>query len=166
MQLSTKHFGELEIEESKIIGFPVGLPGFPQCRNFILLNSNGEVLDGKTERSGKSAEDLYSDSFYWLQSTEDGDLAFVLLDIYSVKADYNPEFYDDPVTELGESQTGFLIYNIVVIPEEIENMTVNLKAPVVINFSNMTGRQLIVSNEEYHVRHRVLDEIINQKGGV
>ncbi len=166
MQLSTKHFGELEIDQSKIIDFPVGLPGFPDCRSFVLLNSNGEILDGKTEKKQGDKDDLYSHSFYWLQSTEDGDLAFVLLDIFSVMPDYNPVFYDEQLSEMGKSPTGFLMYNIVVIPEEIENMTVNLKAPVVISFSEMTGRQLIVSNEEYHVRHRVLDEIINQKGGV
>ncbi len=166
MQLLTKHFGELEIDERKVIDFPTGLPGFQDCKQFILLDCNGQTVDKIKPKEEYKTDDFYANSFYWLQSVENGNLAFVLLDICTIMPGYNPIFYDEQLKELGASTTGFLILNIAVIPEDINNMTVNLRAPVLINFSMCLGKQLIAANEEYHVRHKVLEEIIKQGDGV
>jgi flagellar assembly factor FliW len=74
--------------------------------------------------------------------------------------DYNPLVEPDEVSELGELGDAALeIYNITVIPEEIKQMRVNLKAPIVINPVTMKGKQIIVSNDEYNVRHYIFDEL-------
>jgi len=143
MQLSTKHFGDIDYEEDRIITFPHGLPGFPDTRRFLLLE-------------GSTPNDL----FYWLQCIDDGDLAFTLIDLYQVKPDYNPLVGPEEICELGDlSNKPLEIYNIAVIPEEIKQMRVNLKAPIVINPATMMGKQVIVSNEEYNIRHFIFDEL-------
>jgi len=134
MIIETKHFGEIEVDEADIIEFEEGLPGFPDDRQFVLLDNK--------------------EPFCWLQSVSDGDNAFILVDVYSVMPDYNPQVDKEQFSALGEYEPdNFLIYNIVVLPENIKEMTVNLLAPVVINTAAKKGRQVIARNENYGVRH-------------
>lgn len=142
-KLFTKHFGQIEYEEERVITFPAGLPGFPDTRQFLLL-------------MGSTPNDL----FYWLQCIDDGDLAFTLIDVYQVLPDYNPLVEQEEIQELGNLDGAPLeIYNITVIPEEIKQMRVNLRAPIVINPITRRGKQVIVSNDEYNVRHYIFEEI-------
>jgi len=138
MQLTTKHFGEVEYEARDIIVFEESLPGFTDTR-FILLADNPEDL------------------FHWLQSTEDGELAFVLMDVKQVKPDYAPKI--DPEA-LESIEGGALVYyNVAVVPEDLQEMRVNLKAPIIINKARRLGKQVIAENEEYGVRHYIFQEI-------
>ena len=137
MKINTRHFGEIEVEESRIINFEEGLPGFPDDRQFVLLENE--------------------DPFCWLQSADDGDNAFILVDAFSVLSDYSPQVDKEEFAPLGEySPDDFLVYNIVTLPEDVNEMTVNLLAPVVINSATKKGRQVIAKNEEYGVRHYLL----------
>lgn len=147
MQLFTKHFGEIDFDEDRVITFSHGLPGFPDMQRFLLL-------------TGSTPNDL----FYWLQCIDDGDLAFALIDVYQVMPDYNPLVEPEEIAELGSlSDEGLEIYNIAVIPEEIKQMRVNLKAPIVINPATKKGMQVIVSNDEYSIRHYIFDELEESK---
>lgn len=142
MELNTKHFGTIDYEEDRVITFPVGLPGFPDANHFLLL-------------TGSTPNDL----FYWLQCIDDGDLAFTLMDVYQVMPDYNPLVEPEEIIELGDLSEGMLaIYNITVIPEEVRQMRVNLKAPIVINEATRRGKQVILNNDEYNVRHYIIEE--------
>jgi len=137
MKVNTKHFGEIEVEEDRIIVFEEGLPGFPDDKNFILLENE--------------------EPFCWLQSTDDGDNAFILVDAFAVLPDYSPQVDRDEFAAIGEyNPDEFLIYNICVLPEDINEMSVNLLAPVVINTASKKGRQIIAKNEDYSVRHYML----------
>lgn len=143
MRLFTKHFGEIEYDPERIITFPHGLPGFPDTQQFLLLE-------------GSTPNDL----FYWLQCIDDGDIAFTLIDLYQVMPDYNPLVEPEEVKELGDiTDSSLEIYNIAVIPEEVKQMRVNLKAPIVINPKTMRGKQVIVSNDEYNIRHYIFEEL-------
>ena len=137
MKLNTKHFGEIDIDETRIIDFEEGLPGFPDDKQFILVD--------------------YEEPFFWLQSVTDGENSFILVDACAVVPDYNPEVEEDKVISLGPyNAEDFLIYNIVVLPEDIRDMTVNLLAPVVINSATKKGKQVIVQNDKYSIRHYML----------
>ena len=53
MQLNTRLFGEIEIEEEKIIFFENGIIGFPDCTRFTLifdLKEDGSALMAKVGR--------------------------------------------------------------------------------------------------------------------
>ena len=139
MKINTKHFGELEIDDDRAIDFDEGLPGFPDDKRFILLENE--------------------EPFYWLQSLSDGENAFILVDVFSLIPDYSPQVDTEEFSVLGEyNPDNFLIYNIVVLPENINDMTVNLLAPIIINSVTKKGRQVIAKNENYGVKHYMLKD--------
>lgn len=146
MKLTTRHFGEIEYNADMAIDFCEGLPGFSEMKKYVLV----------TEEE--------NDPFCWLQSIDDPDLAFVMIRIYDVLPDYNPIVDMEEVENLGNLENAeLLIYNIVVIPEDIKQMRVNLKAPVVINPASKKGKQIVLNNDEYSIRYYIYEDI-NQMG--
>ena len=143
MRIQTKFFGEIEYEESGIITFPHGLPGFPDATRFLFMSESDPP-----------------DIFYWLQCVDDADVAFTLMDVYTCLPDYDPLVEPEELAELGDIADKPLdIYNIAVIPEDAKKMRVNLKAPIVINMEAGLGKQVIVNNEEYPIRYMIFEEI-------
>jgi flagellar assembly factor FliW len=143
MKLNTKHFGEIDYDSSLVITFAEGLPGFPENKKFIML------LENQRE-----------DTFCWLQSTEDPNLAFALINIYNVMPDYNPLVKAEEVSSLGDLGTNnLLVYNVVVIPDDIREMRTNLRAPIVINPATRRGKQVILDNEDYQLKYQIFDQV-------
>lgn len=148
MVIKTRNFGEVDIDENDIYTFDNGIPAFEYLRKFVVLNR----------------ED--NSPFIWLQSVEEADISFIMMDVYNILPDYNPIVYEDELNKLGEiGDDDLKIYNIVVIPETVSKMSVNLKAPVVINLKTKKGRQMIVKNEEYSVKYYFYEELKNKNGG-
>lgn len=148
MLLKTKHFGEIEIDESGIISFMEGLPGFENNNKFIVLCNN---------------EDAKS-PFKWLQCIDEPQLTFAVVDPFLIRKDYDIEVSDEAVKLLGiEKPEDMLIYSILVVPEDLSKITMNLKAPVVINIKNKKGMQVILDTDEYGVRHYILEELSRQE---
>jgi flagellar assembly factor FliW len=144
MILNTKHFGELEIDESKILLFEEGILGFPEHKTYVLITD----------------EEDPNSPFCWLQSVTDSELAFVLVNPFSFYPEYSPEVSDEELAVLGEAKDEELtLYNIVVVPEDITKMTANLKAPLIININTQKALQIVVNNEEYEIKHQIYDEI-------
>jgi flagellar assembly factor FliW len=144
MLLDTKHFGEINYNEGDVITFREGIPGFFDVSRFILITEGEGTL------------------FSWLQCIEDTDLAFVLMDVKSVLPDYKPDISHDSLEgiETGEELS---CYNIVVVPEDISQMRVNLRAPIMINMKTKLGKQVVAQNEDYSVQYYIFDEL--NKGG-
>ncbi len=147
MFLNTRHFGKLDIEESGIIRFEGGIPGFPGCIRFVLLGS----------------EDRES-PFRWLQSVDDGNLAFALINPFFVKKDYDIEIEDSILEALRiESPGELLVFAIVVIPEDTSRTSMNLRAPVIISKKSKKGAQIVLDTDRYGVRHYIVDELRKQE---
>lgn len=145
MVLSTKHFGEIDIDEGKVIEFKEGLPGFRDLTRYALLAD---------AQKGSSDEGTTSGLIYWLQSVDDPAVAFVLVNTVRLMPDYNPLVEENEIEGLGQYDPDkFIFYNIAVIPENVSEATVNLKAPVVINDEIRQGKQVVCTNDEYSVRH-------------
>jgi len=143
MILKTRHFGELDINESDIIEFSRGIPGFETVKQFILINHEEE-----------------NSPFKWLQSVDSPRLAFVLINPFAVKRDYEIELDDETLNELEiKNESDVEVYSIVVVPEDMNKMTMNLQAPVVINWRTRKGKQVILDTDRYGVRHYVLEEL-------
>jgi len=147
MDLRTRHFGGIQVDDSKVIRFEEGLPGFPDDREFVLI-----VDEDDSQKNDKNM-------FYWLQSVNDGDTAFPMINVYNIMPSYNPMVVKDQVEEIEAMGDNLEIYNIVTIPEDAKKMTVNLKAPVVINNKTNKGKQVILNNDEYGVRHYIFDQM-------
>ncbi|MDR0272953.1 MAG: flagellar assembly protein FliW [Clostridiales bacterium] len=146
-KFETKHFGEISYDPTRVIDFPEGIPGFPDSKRYLLMS-----------------EDENEDTFFWLQSIDEGDVAFTLMDVYKVLPDYDPQVEQDELAELGElDDTPLLIYNIVVIPDYIRHMRVNLRAPIVMNLNTGRGKQLICANDDYSIRFMIFEELERAK---
>jgi len=147
MVINTRHFGKLEINESEIILFDHGIPGFPEDKRFIIVTDIDEP-----------------DSLYcWLQSIDDGAVSLVLIDSFFVMPNYNPMVNEGDILELGEADLDDIVsFNVAVIKNKLEDSTINLKAPIIINEKTRKGKQVIVTNEEYDIRHNLVECIKNE----
>lgn len=145
MIIKTKHFGELEIDEKGIIYFINGIPGFEDQLKFILLSPKE---DGSP--------------FQWLQSLNNTNLAFAVANPFMIKKDYEVDIPDEIVDELEiKAPEDAIILSILVVPEDITQITMNLKAPIIINNGNHKGKQIVLDTEAYSVRHYIIDELKN-----
>lgn len=150
MLIDTDRFGTFDTKDSKLIEFPQGLPGFEDLRYFIILEIG------------------HTRPIYWLQSTENKYIALPVILTFEILEDYYIDIRDNELEELNvESQNDLLIMNVVVIPEAIEKMTVNLAAPIVINAVRGVGKQIIVDAKTMPIRKPIYEEIMKSlvKGG-
>jgi len=147
MNIKTRNFGTIEINEDKIIYFNDGIPGFPELKKYLLMMDNED-----------------NSPFYWLQSIEDTDIAFVMIDIFRFIPNYSPKLPKEELNEIGQYNEGdLLIYTIAVIPENPKKMTVNLKAPIIINTKNNKGRQIIADNDDYSIKYYLYEQLSKNK---
>ena len=147
MQLETR-FGISDTDESKIIKFPAGLPGFEELHKFIII----EVGNMKP--------------IFWLQSIEEKEIALPVIISFAILNDYNINIRENELEELGiDCKEDLLILNVVVIPEDIKKMTVNLAAPVVINTKSGIGKQIVIDASELPIRYPVYEAILKSKKG-
>ena len=142
MQLQTRHFGEIIVNENDILHFPAGLPGFENVKKYTLL--------------GRQETDAL---FFWLQSIDDPNLAFVVTDPFSINPEYFEDVDDAETEELQiKDAEDVLTLAIVTVPENVKNATANLKAPVLINLQNNKGKQIIMKNETFPVKYYIMNE--------
>ena len=142
MKLSTKHFGELNVEEDNIISFPEGLPGFEDEKSFIIINNEDK-----------------ENPFQWLQSINTKDLAFAIINPFYIFPDYDIIIPKTVQEKLGiESEKDVAIYSIVVVPKDLRKMTVNLLGPIVINVKRKIGKQVILDDSRYTTKHYIFEQ--------
>ena len=147
MQILTKLFGEITIDDDKIIQFPNGIIGFPDLTEFTLVHD----------------EEKGTESIHWLQSIQEPAFAMPVIDPLIVCPDYNPEADDELLNILGEIvPEELLVLVTVTVPKDLTQMSVNLKGPIVINAAEKKALQIIVEGEEYQVKFPIYD-ILNQK---
>jgi flagellar assembly factor FliW len=142
LEIETLRFGKLPIQENKVITFPKGILGFARNKKYILFpHSEGSP-------------------FFWLQSVEDGDLAFVVMNPQIVKPDYTVDIEEGTLNELDVKEPSDLeVMCIVTIPRnQPERMTINLLGPIIINSQNRSALQVICDKQSYSHRHPVVTE--------
>jgi len=133
-------FGEMEIEEQDIIRFPLGLPGFEHLRRFAL----------------QSPADL--EPFRFFVPLDNPDISFIVTDPFLFFPDYEFDLDDMSKTEIEVTEESRLTVVVIVnVRDQIENATVNLAAPVVINDGKRLGKQVILSSSRYTTRHRLFN---------
>lgn len=141
MRIRTRPYGELDVDERQLVSLPWGLLGFEDLRDWALL-------------------DAAQPPFYWLQSLERPEIAFVLIDPLVFRPDYEPGA--DPA-ELAELQIASaqdrIVLVIVTVPEQSTRMTANLQGPLVFNRRTRVGRQVVSTDPRWGVRHVIADEL-------
>ena len=145
MILNTKNFGQVEVAEQDILKFEYGIPGFENMTQFVIL--------------GKTDDD--DSPFFWLQSIDNENLAFVIMNPRDLVPDYEAEIDMFTAGVLGiVDENEALIYSIVTVPEDITKISINLKAPVIINARNNKGCQVVLENEKYKFKHIITEEFV------
>ncbi len=140
-ELHTAEFGVVTYEQQSILRFPAGLPAFEDEREFLLIE--------KPETA----------PILFLQSLKTTGLAFLTIPVGVVDSAYRPtlEAEDAAVAELPagrELETGEEVgcLGIITIPEG-GAPTVNLMAPLVINWSKRLGIQAIQCGADHSHEH-------------
>lgn len=137
MKLKTKYFGEIECEQEDLINFPVGLFGFDEEHQFVIMPFEGS-----------------GGTLLCLQSTVTPTLAFVVMDPFALKPDYEPRLQPSELKELGvEKEEELCFYVLCVVKHPVGDSTINLKCPVAINVHTAMARQIILETDEYDMRH-------------
>ena len=150
MLVKTKHFGEIELEDSKIITFDEGLIGFEDNKRDTILFNN---------------ESKHKGTISWLQSLDEPLLALPVVSPFVAMADYNPVVEDEVLAPLGElNDENLVILLTLTVPSDLTKMTVNLKAPIIINADTRKGCQAIAENPDYVVRYGIYKELKEIKG--
>lgn len=149
MLVKTKLFGEIDLDENKIITFEQGIIGFEEYKDYTILYDMAD--DGNTTIS-------------WLQSLQEPGLALPVINPIIIKPDYNPVVEDEVLDTLGKiTDENLVILLTLNVPTDITQMTTNLKAPIIINSDTCKGCQIIVQNAEYEVKYNVYDAIMKLK---
>lgn len=142
MLVKTERFGDLHIDEERIVQFPAGILGFEELKRYVLV-----------ERSTHA-------SICFLQAVDDPDVAFALGEPASFRPDYRPQLWDDDREALAYTgQETLQVWAILTVPQDVRQITANLLAPVVINVERRLGRQVVQSDGVYSTRHNILEEL-------
>lgn len=146
-KVNTSRFGELEIEEKRVVHFKDGIPAFEDEHEFIILPYDEES------------------PYYFMQSLKTPDLAFLLTIPFLFFPDYTFEIDDETLEELDiKAEDKLSYYALVTIPNySLRYMTANLLAPVVLNTKNMKAKQIVLEKSNYTTKERLFPE--PKKGG-
>ena len=137
MNVQTTRFGTVEVEEERLIHFPTGLLGFSSYKRFVLLQPNDDGI------------------FFWLQSTEAPELAFVVTDPSMWVSEYQATIRREQLDELElakieEAQV------LVIVNKYDQALTANLQGPLVINTVNRQAMQLVIADRQWTTRHEIV----------
>ena len=136
MELKTKFHGMINYDKKDVITFKKGIPGFENLKKFILVPAEENSLFGI------------------LQSIEDTDIGIVVASPFDACKSYEFDIDDDKISELNiKDNKDILVVNTVTLDSNIENITINLKAPIVINTNDKIGEQLILDNVDYPIKY-------------
>lgn len=140
LELLSKPFGKIQIQEGQIIEFPSGLLGFETYSKFALIEEEEDSV------------------FKWLQSVDELELAFVVITPNLFRQDYKPIISATELSQIGlQTVEDGLVLVIVTVPNEDPSaMTANLQGPILVNKSTLQGRQFISKDENHSVREKIL----------
>lgn len=145
MKINTSRFGTVDVSDSDLMEFSDGLLGFESLKKFFIVDPADETL------------------ILWLQSVDEPDVAFPMLEPKLFKGDYKVRLSANELRSLKiDSASGkdTLVYCILTIPGDVAAMTANLKAPVVINTTSRLARQVVLQENEYSVKFSMYRELV------
>lgn len=141
-KVETVRFGEIEVDEDKILHFEHGIPAFEDEHEFVII-----PLEDKSP-------------YMFMQSLQTPELAFLVTIPFLFFHDYEFNLDDAIVEQLSVKEHDDLqIYVIITIPlNNMKKMTVNLLAPIVVNKNNLKARQVVLDRSSYKTKHRLFPD--------
>jgi flagellar assembly factor FliW len=141
VKVDTKAYGLVDVDERQKIFFPQGLLGFESLQDYVLLDAERQP-------------------FYWLQSVDNVQVAFILINPFLFRPDYEANIDNEELKQISISDPGkALIFSIVTIPPEGGSMTANLQGPLVINRDTRQGLQVVLTDSRWKTKHDIMAEL-------
>ena len=137
MLIQTTRFGPVDIDESRTLEFSGGLLGFSSYKKFALLQPDDNGV------------------FFWLQSIDSADLAFVVTDPALWLPDFQASIRKEQMEELGLSDISEAQVLVIVNTRE-QSLTANMQGPLVVNSANRTAMQLVLAEKKWSTRHELV----------
>ncbi len=139
MEINSKLLGKIEYAEESVIKFDEGIIGITDKKEFIFIEK----------------EDFLP--FNYLQSTEDPDFSLIVINPFFVDKEYDYNISNDDLKSLNvKDDSDFFIVSIVVFSNNIENITVNLRAPIIINIKTKAAKQVLLLNDNYDIEEPLI----------
>lgn len=128
MNVETTRFGRLEIDSNDLLTFSAGLFGLETCKHWVLL------------------ADAQNDALGWLQCTTRADVAVAVVSPRRFVPSYQVRVSRSELTPLAlEEMSDAKV--LVIVGKNERSITLNLKAPLIVNLKQRTGRQVVVNND-------------------
>ena len=141
MKVATKAYGLIDVNEGQKISFPYGLLGFETLKDYVLLDAERQP-------------------FYWLQSMDVEQIAFVLINPFIFRPDYEMNIDNEELLPIGITDPGkALIFSIVTVPGDGTPITANLQGPLIINRDSKLGIQAVLTDSRWKTKHDILAEL-------
>ena len=137
MLVHTSRFESVEVAEDRVITFARGILGFPKYRQYVLIQPEPDA------------------TFFWLQSVEAADLAFVVTDPLLFVPDYTIPIREETRNDLGLT-TEEDMQVLVIVNKVQDTLTANLQGPLVIHATTRAAAQIVISEKKYQTRHPIL----------
>ncbi len=148
MKIQTKYFGTIHCQADECLTFPTGLFGFEEERQFVLLPFEGGI-----------------DALLCLQSVQTPALAFIVMDPFALRPDYQPMLRPQELAALDAPDNEQLCYYVLcAVKKPVSSSTVNLKCPIAVNPHTLTAYQIVLEADCYGMRHS-LEEFVPGKEG-
>lgn len=142
MKIKTSRFGELQVNDSDILTFEDGILGFEKNNRFFIVDPGDNTL------------------ILWLQSIENGNVAFPILEPKIFKPDYTAKLLPADLNALKlDNLDNAKIYSILTIPKNVTEMSANLKAPIVINRTSKVAKQIVLQDSKLPVQFEMYKEL-------
>lgn len=135
MKVVTQQFGELDVSEEQVISFPNGIIGFEELHRFVIIDD----------------EDF--EPFRWFISLDKKEFGFPVIDPFLLTDDYLDEFPPSLTKRIKADKAIYDIFCVVTLKGENEKVTINLKGPLIIDYDQKEGKQVILTSDELSVSH-------------
>lgn len=142
MNLNSSRFGEIEINDASVITFPGGLPGLEGLEKYAIIRCE------------------QTEPIQWLQSVEDMDLALPIVNPFIINPHYEVEVDDSELEYIkSDKEEDLIVMNIMVVPDQLTDMTVNLLAPILINTKDMLGTQVMMDYKSFSIAYPAFEAL-------
>lgn len=147
MEIITKAKGKIEITEDRLLTIPEGLFGFEDYKNYALVDSD-------------------YDPFIWLQSCDDPNVAFLIVDPFLICSEYETDIDDESLNKIDITKPeDIIIMTIVTIPHDGSAITANFQGPLVINKKNKKCMQVILNDNRWSTKVNIVEALKNNNKG-
>ena len=142
MKITTSRFGELSVNSDDIINFKEGLLGFENLKQFFVVDPGDKTL------------------ILWFQSIDDGKIAFPILEPQVYLPDYRINLLPAEMASLNlQNTTDISVYTALTIPDDVKNISANLKAPIIINNKTKAARQIVLQDSKLEIRYSIYKDL-------